>query len=304
MHNRSEILALFACLAWSVPVHAQDLEPRRWSHLPVGLNIAGLTYIYTDGDLEFDPVLQIDDATVDAHRVLASYSRALDVFGKTGRLDFLLPYQYSEWEGELAGEPASVDRDGLGDPWVRFSLNWIGAPALRGKEYLDYRAAHSTNTVLGSSVAVMLPLGRYEDDKLLNLGQNRFIIRPQTGLVHTRDSWSYEVTGSVFFFTENDEFFGETERKQDPLFAYQGHVVHTFPNRWWASLSGGYSWGGESEINGDSKDDKRGDLLSAASFGVPIGKSQSLKFVYLRGDTLEDVGSDTNSFAVSWLVRF
>ena len=38
---------------------AQDLEPRRWSHLPVGLNIAGVGSGFTDGDIFFDPVARI-----------------------------------------------------------------------------------------------------------------------------------------------------------------------------------------------------------------------------------------------------
>ena len=38
---------------------AQDLEPRRWAHIPVGTNIGGVGYAFTAGDLEFDPVLEI-----------------------------------------------------------------------------------------------------------------------------------------------------------------------------------------------------------------------------------------------------
>jgi len=81
-------------------------------------------------------------------------------------------------------------------------------------------------------------------------------------------------------------------------------VVHTFPNKLWASVSAGYSWGGESEVNGSSSDDERSDILSALSFGLPIGKTQALKFVFLHGDTQRDVGSDSDTLAVSWTVRF
>ena len=77
-------------------------------------------------------------------------------------------------------------------------------------------------------------------------------------------------------------------------------MIHTFANRWWGSVSAGYSFGGESEINGVSKDDERGDLLTAISFGLPVGETQAVKLVYLRGDTQERVGSDTNSLMVSW----
>jgi hypothetical protein len=301
---RLPLLALLACSAWPGAAFAQDLEPRRWSHLPVGMNVAGLAYAYTDGDLGFDPVLQIEDAKVETHTGMATYARSFDCFGKTGRLDVIVPYQKSRWAGLLAGESASRRRDGFADPWLRLSVNLVGAPALKGKEYLDYRGAHPVNTVVGAAVAVMLPLGDYQKDKLLNLGQNRFIIRPQAGLVHTRGPWSYELTGSVFFFTDNDEFFDGNKREQDPLYALQSHVIYSFPNRWWTSLSAGYGWGGESEINLDRKDDRKGNLVSAIAFGLPIGKNQALKFGYLSTDTQEDVGSDADTFFAAWNVRF
>ena len=212
-------ILLGAWLVGQAPAFAQDLEPRRWTHLPVGMNVVGVAYAYTDGDLAFDPLLELEDVEVKSHTTLATYARAVDFFGKTGRIDVILPYRKSRWQGLLSGAPAEAMREGFADPWIRLSVNLLGAPALEGKEYLDYRAAHSTNTVVGAALAVMLPLGEYKDDKLLNLGQNRFIFRPQAGVVHTRGQWSYELTGSVFFFTENDDFFGGNERKQDPLFA-------------------------------------------------------------------------------------
>ncbi len=46
-------------------VSAQDLVPRRWSHLPMKMNIAGAAVAYTTGDILLDPVLKLEDATVD-----------------------------------------------------------------------------------------------------------------------------------------------------------------------------------------------------------------------------------------------
>ncbi len=66
-----------APLAWLVLAgvsFAQDVEPRRWTHLPVGLNVVGAAYIYTDGDIFFDPVLLVDDAGTEQHTAVASYT--------------------------------------------------------------------------------------------------------------------------------------------------------------------------------------------------------------------------------------
>ena len=170
--------------------------------MPVGTNIAGLAYFYTEGDVFFDPVLSIEDAQVESQRLVASYAHWFDLSGKTGRVDLILPYQTTRWDGLLSGVPASAEREGLADPWVRLSVNFAGAPALEGKAYLDHRAAHPIHTVAGVALGVSLPVGEYQEDKLLNLGQNRFVIRPQAGVVHTRGRWSYELTGSAFFFTD------------------------------------------------------------------------------------------------------
>jgi len=43
---------------------AQELEPRRWAHVPVDTNYFGVGYVKTDGDVLFDPVLRIEYTTV------------------------------------------------------------------------------------------------------------------------------------------------------------------------------------------------------------------------------------------------
>lgn len=50
------LLTLFA-----LPCLAQDIEPRRWSHLAIGANFGGLGYAFITGDITFNPVLQIQD---------------------------------------------------------------------------------------------------------------------------------------------------------------------------------------------------------------------------------------------------
>lgn len=302
-----KLRSLIPLLAWTAlhcAASAQDLEPRRWAHMPVGTNVVGLSYVYTDGDLLFDPVLELEDVEVSSHRTVAAYARWFECWGKTARVDFIVPYRNAEWAGLLSGSPASTRRDGFSDPWIRLSYNFIGAPALQGKEYLDYRTTNKSSTIVGAALGVMLPLGEYKSERLINLGQNRFILRPQIGAVHTRGRWSYELTGSTFFFTKNDDFWGGNQLKKDPVFATQAHVLHSFPNRWWVSGSVGYSWGGIATVIGVRKDNESSYLLSALSLGFPIAKSQAFKLVFLRGHTQADVGIDSNNLVASWSYRF
>lgn len=281
----------------------QDLEPRRWTHLPVGTDTLGLTYAYTSGDVLFDPVLELEDVTVASSTGVASWVHAFDVLGTTGRLDVIVPWQHSRWEGLVSGVSDSRTQEGFDDPLVRFSVDLVGAPALSGKEFLDYQAAHPVRTVVGVGLGVKLPLGDYDADRLLNIGQNRFAFLPQAGVVHFHGAWSFELTGSTSIFTRNDDFFGGKELEQDPVYALQGHVVHTFENRWWVAAGAGYTQGGASQVDGVSKDDERISVLTGLSLGLPIGASQGFKLAYIRSDAQEDVGSDTDSFFVSWTMR-
>src|SRR5262245_22328574 len=60
-------------------VFAQEMEPRRWTHLPVGTTIAGIGYIYTEGDLKLDPVIQVEDARVQLQSVLGTFHHYFDL---------------------------------------------------------------------------------------------------------------------------------------------------------------------------------------------------------------------------------
>ena len=300
-------LPLYVTLVYAALLNvssAQELEPRRWSHVPVDSNYFAVAYVRTDGDVLFDPVLRIEDAAVSINTIFATYLRSFDWSGKTARIDVRVPYQKATWKGLLDGSPAKVVREGLGDPRIRLSVNFFGAPALKGKAFQAYRSSHSTNTVVGAALAVTLPLGEYKEDKLLNLGQNRFRIRPQLGVVHTRGPWSFELTGSAFFYTDNNEFWNGNKREQDPLFALQTHIIRSFRHGIWASISAGAVRAGRSTINGEKKDDRKEDFLYALSAGLPVSRTSSIKIAYARGRTHKDVGSDADNIAVGYIRAF
>lgn len=296
--------SLAALWLLAAPAVAQDMEPRRWGHLPIGTDILAVGYAYTFGDLKFDPVLRIENAEVEMHTGLLAYNRYLTLFDTTTRLDVQVPYQSGEWTGLLNDVPASTSRNGFGDPRLRISCALAGAPALELDEWRAFRKANPENTIVGAALAVRLPLGEYHENRLINLGENRFTFEPQLGVVHTSGPWSYELTGSAFFYTANDDFFPDKKRQQDPVYALQGHVVRTFDTGFWVSAGAAYGWGGASEVDGVPKYDNRGNLLYGASCGLPIDSAQSISFAYVHAVTFEDVGSRTNTFVVSWSVRF
>jgi hypothetical protein len=301
-NGRSIRAAIFLLLVSKMAI-SQDIEPRRWTPLPVGTNVASVGYINTDGNIYFDPVLKIENTKFNTKATIFSFLHAFDFLGKSARFDLRLPHKSTRWKGLLEGVPASTGRTGLGDPRLRLSINFLGAPALDPQELRRYRAARPINTIAGAAVAITLPLGDYERDKLLNLGHNRFSIRPQLGVVHTRGPWSYELTGSVFFYTDNNDFVG-TRREQDPLLTLQSHLIYNSPRGWWTAISAAYDEGGESRIGGVSRDDRRRDLLYGISAGFAVNRHASLNLAYVGSGTREDLGSDTDNLAFALSIRF
>lgn len=61
---------------------AQDLEPRAYTNVPVGLNILNGGYVYTQGAVSLDPALPIEDAHFAQHTALLTYSRSFDLLGR------------------------------------------------------------------------------------------------------------------------------------------------------------------------------------------------------------------------------
>jgi hypothetical protein len=305
--SKNRILTLILLLVSSglaEQVSAQDLEPRRWSHLPIGQTIVGVGYGYTEANVFFSPVLKLTDGTSRINGLGFSAIHTFDLAGKSARISLLLPYASGRWEGDIDGESQVIHRNGAGDPRLRLSMNLYGAPPLKGPAFAQYRAEHTTNTVVGASVAVTAPLGKYCDDCLINIGNNRWSVRPQVGVVHTRGPWSFELTGSAFVFTDNDSFIDNAVLEQKPMYALQTHVVYDFKPGLWVSLSTGYGVGGRISIDQQKTNFEVDNWVWAASFGFPLGKTQSVRLTWLSGRTQNLAGRDSDNLLLGWSVRW
>ena len=295
-------LCVFLVLGMPFLCIAQELEPRRWGHLPTGRNFAGGGYVNTKADIFFDPVLRAENVEMELNTWAVKYIRTFELFQKSARIGFTQAYQEGRWTGLVDGIPRSIKRSGLSDSVLRFAINLYGAPPLEGKEFATYRAKVNVETIVGTALVVHLPTGDYMDDKLINLGTNRFTFRPQLGVVHNRGKWSMELTGAVWLYTDNDDFFNGNKLEQDPLFTFQTHLIYTFLPGLWASASAGYGYGGESTVNGVKKNDRRGNLTYALSLGFPIMRQLGVKVAYLGTRTQESVGQDIDSIAVAFSI--
>jgi len=296
MPSLSAILGLILLLS-SFVAHAQELQPRRWSHLPMGSNFAGAVYGYTSADIFFSPSTRIEDATLDLHSVAASYTHSFNLFGKSARFDLVQGYQYGRWEGLLNGAQASTSRTGLTDTLARLSVILYGAPPLTGQDFVAYRKeVRDCETLIGAGFAVSLPTGKYLKDRLINIGSNRYVFMPQVGVQHNRGPWTYELTTGLRIFTDNNSFYGGQTLEQDPLFTGQAHLIYTFRPGLWCGVGAALGGAGTSVLNGTELDDSKNNFLWGASVGFSITRTFGLKLTYVSARSLERAGADSHSF--------
>ncbi len=295
---------LFVFLVLGLPFlcPAQELEPRRWGHVPTNLNFASGGYSYTEADIFFDPVLRIENAKLEMNTWSVKYIRTFELFQKSARIDFVQSYQEGHWVGLVDGVHTSIKRSGLTDSILRFAINFYGAPPLKGKQFAAYRAKADVETIVGTALVVQLPTGDYMNDKLINLGTNRYTFRPQLGVVHNRGNWSMELTGEIWLYSDNVDFLNGNKLEQDPYYTLQTHLVYTYRPELWIAASAGYGFGGESTVSEVEKNDRRENLAWALSIGYSITRQLGVKIIYLSTRAQEPIGQDTDSIAVGFSV--
>ncbi len=278
---------------------AQDLEPRSFSQAPVGMNFAALTYGYASGEVLFDQAVPITEATGRVSNVVAAYVRTLGVFGASAKFAAILPYAWGHWQGLLNGDYASTSRSGFADPRLQLSVNFLGAPAIKMSEMKTY----THNTVVGASLQVVVPLGQYKPEKLINLGQNRWAFRPRLGVSQKMGAWTLEAMGSVWLFTENPDFYGGSKVTQDPLWSVQADVIHQFPSGIWFGVGAGISRGGKTASDGVYGNTYKKNTRWAALISYPLARRHSVKLIYIDGLSTR-LGADFDQISITYQMRW
>ena len=70
---------------------AQDLEPRAYTNIPVGLNFILAGYGYSEGEVATDPTLPLENGELQVHQFVAAYARSLNLWGVSGGMFTTVP---------------------------------------------------------------------------------------------------------------------------------------------------------------------------------------------------------------------
>lgn len=281
------------------PAHAQELEPRSYSNTPVGLNFLIAGYVYSEGKIAFDPSLPVADAKFHSDTEVLGYAHSLDAWGNSAKFDLILPYTSFSGHAMVSGTKRVREMSGPGDPRFRFSVNFHGAPALSLQEFAGYRQ----ELIVGASLQVTAPLGDYDNNKLLNLGNNRWSFKPELGISKAWGQWTLEIAPSVTFYTDNTDFNKGGTFKQAPLYALQGHLIYGFSNGVWLAFNSLYFSGGRTTVNGRESNNLQRNTRAGLTLALPVDRHQSVK-LYASTGTSTRTGSDNDLLGIAWQYRW
>jgi hypothetical protein len=278
---------------------AQSMEPLSYSNAPIGLNFLIVGGTHQTGSVLVDPTLPVKDVEAEVNTATLAYSHVFDFWGQSGSLAFVLPNAWLTASGEVFDQARSISRNGLGDMTLRLAVNLVGAPALTLQEFASYQQ----DTIVGVTLLVTAPTGQYDPSKLVNIGTNRWSFKPELGISKALGPWTLEAAAGVTFFTNNDQFFGNGVRQQDPLYSVQGHAIYNLNPRLWAALDGTYYTGGRTSLNGKVDNDLQSNTRWGTTLAYSIDRQNSLKGYYSSGVAAR-TGTDFQIVGLAWQYRW
>ncbi len=280
---------------------AQELEARAFSPAPVGTTFLLGSVGKSEGGILFDPALDIDRVQAKLWIPAVGAGRTFALAGRQARVLAVVPFAWGSVVGNVHAQTQRQDLAGFADPRFRFSLGLVGAPAMTLAEF----ARAPRPTTAGVSVTVAPPWGRYASGQLVNLGYNRWAVKPEVGISRPRGRWTVEGSAGVWIFSTNDSYYpARSVKSQEPVLTLQAHASYSFTGRAWLAVDATWFAGGETRVDGVLNPDLQRNVRVGATVSIPVGGEHSLKFSYSTGATTRR-GSDFSTFNATWqVVRF
>ena len=78
---------------------AQDLDPRAYARIPVGVSVLGLGYGYTYGGVVTDPTIPVSDINAHISTLSLGVAHIFGMFHKTAQISVNLPWSWATVTG-------------------------------------------------------------------------------------------------------------------------------------------------------------------------------------------------------------
>jgi hypothetical protein len=272
------------------------MEPRAYSASPVGANFLVVSYGRSTGSVVFDPSLPLSNVRATVSATAAGVGHTFDLFGKLGLVSVAVPYVLGDVTGNVGEDRREVTRSGLADSRLKLSVNLRGNDAMTPREF----AAAPRRTVLGASITATVPASQYSGTKLINIGTNRWSMKPEVGVSLPRGRWDLDgYFGGWIYFDNPDSYPGGVVRSQDPILALQGHASYTIRRGLWFAGDGTWYRGGSARTAGGAPSTPLNNARVGLTMSVPIRRRYSVKVAYSAG-IVQRTGTNFRTVAVAW----
>ena len=271
-------------------LHAQFTDPRTYAVVPIGISQLEIDYIHAEADASIDTSLEVVGAHFEQNEAVLSLTHNFSMLSQLAWIKLGVPY--ATVSGSVAGTGISGSTTGAGDSSFQFTTLLKGGRALSAAEFAAYEPAPT----VGLSLTVTAPTGEYDAEKLLNLGSHRWSCKPEVGVSYPfgpEQSWEVDGYVNVYFFTDNTSYKGAEVLRQEPLPGVEGHLIHDFSPRLWASLDVRYGFRGETVVDGVSQNDSQESLVAGAEANWSPSSSHSFVFVFAKALVYRNAPSAT-----------
>lgn len=279
---------------------AQELEPRSFNNIPINQTFALVGVGRSEGDLSPTPSSPLQDAELRIDGLAYGLSQTFALAGDSAKFDIIASRMCYEGSATFRGEYAEVRRCEYGDPKIKLTWNFYGAPAMTVKEFLG---REKDVMVVGASLGVTVPVGTYDSDHLINAGANRWSVKPTLGMSRRIGQFQLEAKASVTLFEDNDDFFGGILVEQDPLYAVSAHLIYLLQRGSWVSLDANYFSGGETSKDGVDGGDRQDNSRWGLTWTKPLAPRHVLK-LYVSTGVVTRIGNDFDNFGAAYVYRF
>lgn len=291
---------LFVCFAWMVArlpaLHAQFTDPRTYTNSPVGVNQIEAFYSYTRSNTSIDTSLIVTGAKFHLNQGIIDYTR---YFGLLHRMAWVQPsLSIAGLTGSISGTNIQGSVTGTGDLSCQMGMLLKGGPALSISEFENFKPGRS----MGVSFTLTAPTGRYDQNKLLNLGSGRWSFKPEFGFSQPfgrEQKWEFDAYANSYFYTDNTAYRGVEVLSQRPLPAAEAHLSYTFNNAVWASLDTRFSSRGNTLINGVGQNNVQENFILGSEVNVSLNARNTLIFVLAKAFVHQN-GPSAGGFAVRY----
>ncbi|WP_299569324.1 transporter [uncultured Shewanella sp.] len=278
---------------------SQDLEPRSYTNIPIDMHFMAAGYLHSEGALSPSPSVPLKDAELNLDAAVLAYAHSFALAGSSAKFDMSMARICMQGSANYQGEIVETDRCGYGDPNVRLTWNFYGAPALERKDFAKYQEG----LVMGASLQLSIPLGTYDENKLINAGANQWVFRPGFGMSYTVGDWQYSAMTSIRFYSDNDKFYNQTFLEKQAQYTFQGHIIYSIARGQWLSLSGNYFIGGETSKNGIDADDEQDNSRFGLTYSLAFNQHHSMK-LYASTGVITRIGNDFDTLGLVWQYAF